>query len=88
MKKLLYVLHFKKQHILCLFVLLLSVVGLSAQKVSGIIKDSKNSEPIVGASVLLKGTVTDEKGNFTLALDKAETNGDKPTFRTPFQFFQ
>ena len=77
MKKLLYSLQIGKQSLLCLFVLLLSIGGVSAQKVSGTIKDNKNGDPIIGASVLLKGTskgtITDEKGNFALDADKNGT---------------
>lgn len=79
MKKLSNSLLTAKQFLFCLFVCLLSVGSISAQKLSGTVKDSKNGDPIVGASILLKGTskgtITDEKGNFTLALDKTETNG-------------
>jgi iron complex outermembrane recepter protein len=54
---------------LCLFIALLFSIGLSAQKVIGVIRDATN-EPLVGASILVKGTsngtVADGKGAFTL----------------------
>lgn len=55
--------------LLFLLVLLFGTVSLSAQKVSGTIKDSDGSA-IIGASVLVKGTsngtISDENGSFTL----------------------
>ncbi len=54
---------------LCLLVFILCSVGLSAQQVSGTIKDDKG-EPLVGAAVLVKGTtngtLTDVNGAFTI----------------------
>ncbi|MCB0376715.1 MAG: carboxypeptidase-like regulatory domain-containing protein, partial [Sinomicrobium sp.] len=48
---------------------------LSAQ-VSGSVKDSENGEPLIGATILLKGsstgTVTDFDGNFTIAANPGD----------------
>lgn len=45
----------------------------------GTVTDADTKEPIIGATALLKGTnkgtLTDDKGNFTLAIDDAEKNG-------------
>ena len=47
--------------------------------INGTVKDGATQEPIVGASVLLKGTskgsITDVSGNFSLAIDEKEKNG-------------
>lgn len=63
--------------LLCVAVLSFCSLGLSAQQISGTIKDSKG-ESIIGASVLIKGTskgtLTDDKGNFTLVLDDKNKN--------------
>ena len=79
MKKLLNSFDLGKKHLFCLSVLLLFVFSLSAQKLSGTIKDGESNEPIIGASVLLKGsskgTVTDANGNFTLAVDAKDKAG-------------
>jgi len=58
--------------------LLLLVVGVSwAQySVTGTVSDERTGEPLVGASLLIKGTstgtVTDLDGNFSLAIDSSE----------------
>ncbi len=53
---------------LVLFVLSISIV--SAQALKGTVLDAENNEPIIGANVIIKGTVigttTDFDGNFTL----------------------
>jgi outer membrane receptor for ferrienterochelin and colicins len=50
-----------------------------AFSINGTIKDASTNEPIVGASVLLKGTskgtVTDANGRFNLSIDDSEKNG-------------
>jgi hypothetical protein len=55
MKKLLHFLQIGLKPLFCLFFLFASI-GLSAQQVSGTIQD-KEGTPIVGASVLVKGTI-------------------------------
>ena len=60
---------------LFIWVFLLQVVGLSAQetKISGIVKD-ENGEPLIGVGVLIhgtnKGVITDEKGFYSILVDK------------------
>ena len=61
----------KKLLTLCFFLAL--GVGLFAQNsITGKVMDSENDEPLIGASVLVKGTttgtITDFDGNFTLKL--------------------
>jgi len=56
------------------------VVGqLPIFTINGTVKDGATQELIVGATVLLKGTskgtVTDDKGNFKLAIDDKDKNG-------------
>jgi iron complex outermembrane recepter protein len=79
MKKLLHSSDGGKKLLLCLSFLLLSVISISAQKLSGTIKDGETNEAIIGANVLLKGsskgTVSDANGNFTIAIDDKEKNG-------------
>jgi hypothetical protein len=61
-----------KKRIYLSFLYLLIGVGLMAQtsKISGIVYDASDKEPVVGASVLVKGTtlgaVTDIDGKFTI----------------------
>ncbi len=51
----------------------------SAHIITGSVTNAKTNDPLIGATVALKGTskgvLTDEKGNFTLALDDSEKNG-------------
>ncbi|NQU34501.1 MAG: carboxypeptidase-like regulatory domain-containing protein [Bacteroidetes bacterium] len=67
-----------KHRFLIVFVLFTFSVSIFAQKqtVRGLVKDSFLGETIVGANVLikgtLKGTVTDIEGNFTLQLEKGK----------------
>ncbi len=64
-----------KKHLLLLTILIFSS-SLIAQKlvVSGVVTDAQNKEPLVGASVVVKGTttgaVTDFNGNYQLPLSK------------------
>jgi hypothetical protein len=78
MKKLFNYFHYISKHLFCLFLFLGSMTGLAAQKVSGTIKDTGTSEPIIGAAVSLKGTskgtVSDVNGNFSLELGEKEKN--------------
>jgi TonB-linked SusC/RagA family outer membrane protein len=59
-----------------LFVLALTATGAIAQSgsVKGTIKDAKTSDPVIGASILVKntsrGTITDLDGNFELEASK------------------
>jgi outer membrane receptor for ferrienterochelin and colicins len=52
---------------------------LSVFNISGTVKDGTTNEPIVGASIVLKGTskgtVTDANGKFNLAIDDTEKEG-------------
>ena len=56
------------------FVFITIAVGFSQKKIEikGQVKDGSNSEPIIGANVLVKGTtsgtVTDIDGNFQLSV--------------------
>lgn len=64
--------HMKTQFISLLIALLAGLLPLQAQQVSisGIVTDKKLNEPIIGASVVVKGTsngcITDLDGNFQL----------------------
>lgn len=68
MKKLLWIPQSGIKPLLCLCFIFFSI-GLFAQQVSGIIKDSEGS-PIIGAAIIVKGksngTTTDAGGAFTL----------------------
>jgi len=67
-----------KQRILLFLFLIVSTLNVFSQKqiVRGVVKDSFLGETIVGANVLIKGTltgaVTDIDGNFKLLLDRGE----------------
>ena len=65
------------KHLLSISLCLLFAIGMFAEEVtvSGTVLDAQTSEPLIGVSVVVKGTtngiVTDFDGNFTL---KVETN--------------
>jgi len=67
-----------KQRILIFFLLLAGTASVVAQKqtVSGVVKDSFLGETVVGANVIIKGTligeVTDIEGKFSLQMDKGK----------------
>ncbi len=69
----------KKGIILILMILLLSATSLFAQNfnISGVVVDFKSGEPLIGATVIQKGTnngtVTDLDGKFTLVIPKETT---------------
>lgn len=60
-----------------LCVMTLTVAGFSQQKVSGVVTDAGNNEPLIGATILAKGTstgtITDFDGNYTLTLPEGVT---------------
>lgn len=60
----------KKHFIICLLVLLLNATFTIAQSISGVVVDLSTKEPIIGASIMIKGTsigtITDNKGKFIL----------------------
>jgi len=51
-------------------------ISLQQQKISGIVTDATNGEPIIGANIVVEGTtlgtVTDVKGNFSLDIPKSD----------------
>ena len=65
----------------CLFVGI-SLVTAQTQKITGVVISEEDGQPVVGASVLVKGTtqgtITDVDGNFNLAklLQKSEMRKD------------
>ena len=63
----------------CLFFFSMASVAFAQQALKGKVTDAETNDPIIGASVLLKGTtkgtITDDSGNFTLALDSKDKNG-------------
>ncbi len=67
----------KRCIILSVFFLLLTLT-MNAQNLTGTVVDERSKEPIIGASVLIKGTaigtVTDIDGNFKLDLKNQGTN--------------
>lgn len=79
MKKFFNDFHRSKNSFFCLFILLCSVAPLAAQKISGYVRDAATSEPIIGASVLLKGSskgaISDTDGNYTLDLNESDKKG-------------
>ncbi len=58
------------------FVTLLTTVGNSQSRISGVITDAENNEPLIGANVLIKGsstgTITDIDGSYSLDLAAGE----------------
>ncbi len=52
--------------------LIISITGISAQTINGVIKDAKSNEPVIGANVIIKGTTTgtttDFDGKFSISL--------------------
>ncbi len=59
------------------FVIAVTAVGYSQQTVTGIITDTENNEPVIGATVIAKGTqtgtVTDIDGKFSLNVPAGAT---------------
>ena len=58
------------RNLLCLLTVWLVSWGVSAQQLSGVIKDEKTSETVIGATVMIKGTTqgatTDLDGKFVI----------------------
>ena len=55
----------------CLFIAGISLVSAQSKAVSGKVVSAENGEPIIGASIVVKGTtsqgtISDVDGNFTL----------------------
>ncbi|MDR1745759.1 MAG: carboxypeptidase-like regulatory domain-containing protein, partial [Tannerella sp.] len=73
MAKLLHLIGTSKKFAYFLF-FLATAVSVSAQTVKGIVLDNRTNEPVIGASVLIKGgaantgAVTDFSGEFTLKI--------------------
>ena len=65
-----------KKNLILFLILLCNCTFLYAQQfnITGVVTDKKLKEPIIGASVIVKGTtygtVTDFDGNFTLQVSK------------------
>lgn len=61
-------------HFLCLLLIGISLAIAQAVQVTGLVVSSEDNMPVVGASVLVKGTsngtITDIDGKFTLKVDK------------------
>ena len=62
-----------KQKLLLLFLFIFPLVAFSQETISGTVTESSNNNPLSGANVLVKGTmtgtITDFNGNFTLNVD-------------------
>lgn len=63
--------------IIIVFIMLLSCLGMHAQKISGYIKDKENDEPVPFANVWVKGTIqgvqSDVDGYFELTSPQSDT---------------
>ncbi|OAV69756.1 Outer membrane cobalamin receptor protein, SusC/RagA family [Bacteroidales bacterium Barb4] len=63
----------KSKSVVILLSLLLSIGGLSAQSLKGIVVDKKTNAPVIGASVIYgkAGAITNKKGEFTFNKEEA-----------------
>lgn len=68
-----------KRLIFTLLICFLSSLSISAQNLTGTVKDARNKEPLIGATVLIKGTskgaAVDIDGNFSIPITT-----EKPPF--------
>ncbi len=71
------ILHIQKTTLVVLFVFLMPLLAFSQKKISGQINDSNTKEPLVGVSVLIKGTqtgaITDADGKYELNVSSLPT---------------
>lgn len=64
----------RKFSILCILLLVANLIFAQKVLITGIVLDESNKEPLLGATVRVKGssdgTVTDFDGNFSLSVEK------------------
>ena len=64
----------RKFSILCILMLVANLIFAQKVLITGIVLDESNKEPLLGATVRVKGssdgTVTDFDGNFSLSVEK------------------
>lgn len=64
----------RKFSILCILLLVANLIFAQKVLITGIVLDESNKEPLLGATVRVKGssdgTVTDLDGNFSLSVEK------------------